>query len=284
MTTVDAPNVHNVAVEGTFDDCQDLVKALLRRRGVPRRASRLSAMNSINWARVMAQVVYYVDRRRPARAAARSRCRPGNFGNIFAGLDRRADGRCRSTSSSSGRTATTSSPAGPPTARWSPSRRRAHATARRWTSRCRPTTSGCSSSCSGRDGAAHRRPARPVPGRRRRRGAARPTAFDAASLDDASHARRDPRGPRTAPGCSSTRTPRSASAPPGPRRRPATRRWSALATAHPAKFPDAVEQATGIRPPLPERLADLFDREERFDVLPNDVEAVRAHVLAAVAA
>ena len=51
------------------------------------------------------------------------------------------------------------------------------------------------------------------------------------------------------------------------------------ATAHPAKFPDAVEQATGIRPALPARLADLLDREERYDVLANDVEAVRAHVL-----
>jgi threonine synthase len=58
----------------------------------------------------------------------------------------------------------------------------------------------------------------------------------------------------------------------------------ALATAHPAKFPDAVEQATGIRPPLPARLADLFEREERYDVLPNDVDAVRAHVVAAVSA
>ena len=56
----------------------------------------------------------------------------------------------------------------------------------------------------------------------------------------------------------------------------------ALATAHPAKFPDAVERATGIRPELPARLADLFDRPERFDVLPAEVEAVRAHVLAAV--
>ena len=56
----------------------------------------------------------------------------------------------------------------------------------------------------------------------------------------------------------------------------------ALATAHPAKFPDAVERATGIRPELPDRLADLLDRPERFDVLPADVEAVRAHVLAAV--
>ena len=51
-----------------------------------------------------------------------------------------------------------------------------------------------------------------------------------------------------------------------------------LATAHPAKFPDAVEQATGIRPPLPERLADLFDRPERFDVLPVDLAAAEAHV------
>ena len=53
-----------------------------------------------------------------------------------------------------------------------------------------------------------------------------------------------------------------------------------LATAHPAKFPDAVEQATGIRPPLPERLADLLTGEERYDTLPNDIEAVRAHIRA----
>jgi threonine synthase len=57
----------------------------------------------------------------------------------------------------------------------------------------------------------------------------------------------------------------------------------ALATAHPAKFPDAVEKATGIRPALPTRLADLFDREERFDVLPAEVGAVREHVLTRVA-
>jgi threonine synthase len=53
------------------------------------------------------------------------------------------------------------------------------------------------------------------------------------------------------------------------------------ATAHPAKFPDAVERATGLRPPLPARLADLYDREERFSVLADDLgaveEAVRAH-------
>ena len=55
-----------------------------------------------------------------------------------------------------------------------------------------------------------------------------------------------------------------------------------LATAHPAKFPDAVEAATGIRPELPARLADLYQREERFTVLPNDLtevsDFIRHHV------
>ena len=52
----------------------------------------------------------------------------------------------------------------------------------------------------------------------------------------------------------------------------------ALATAHPAKFPDAVERATGMRPALPPRLADLFDRPERVEVLPNDLRAVQAFI------
>ena len=57
-----------------------------------------------------------------------------------------------------------------------------------------------------------------------------------------------------------------------------------LATAHPAKFPDAVEKATGVRPALPPRLSDLYDREERFDALPNDADAVRDYVRRRVAA
>ena len=56
-----------------------------------------------------------------------------------------------------------------------------------------------------------------------------------------------------------------------------------MATAHPAKFPDAVEQATGVRPALPEHMADLFDRPEHYDVLPADVDVVRAHVEGCVA-
>jgi threonine synthase len=52
----------------------------------------------------------------------------------------------------------------------------------------------------------------------------------------------------------------------------------AVATAHPAKFPEAVERATGIRPELPDHLADLADRPERTTVLPADLEAVEAFV------
>jgi len=51
-----------------------------------------------------------------------------------------------------------------------------------------------------------------------------------------------------------------------------------LATAHPAKFPDAVEAATGIRPPLPARMADLFDRPERVTRVANDLGALKAIV------
>ena len=51
-----------------------------------------------------------------------------------------------------------------------------------------------------------------------------------------------------------------------------------LATAHPAKFPDAVQRATGVHPPLPPHLADLFDRDERFTVLPNDLAIIERFV------
>jgi threonine synthase len=91
MTTVAASNVHNIAIEGTFDDCQDIVKALFADEAF-RREQNLSAVNSINWARVMAQIVYYVStsmalnqRLGTPLDAPVSFCVPtGNFGNIFA--------------------------------------------------------------------------------------------------------------------------------------------------------------------------------------------------------
>jgi threonine synthase len=56
----------------------------------------------------------------------------------------------------------------------------------------------------------------------------------------------------------------------------------AMGTAHPAKFPDAVEKACGIRPPLPPRLADLYERDEFFTRVPNDLAAIEAGVRATV--
>ncbi|RME62231.1 MAG: threonine synthase, partial [Alphaproteobacteria bacterium] len=87
MTTVMAPNVHNIAVAGTFDDCQALVKELFADAAFREQLS-LSAVNSINWARVMAQAVYYfyaaVQLGAPDRAVAFA-VPTGNFGDAFAG-------------------------------------------------------------------------------------------------------------------------------------------------------------------------------------------------------
>ena len=82
MTTIDAPNAHAIAINGTFDDCQDLVKALFADTAL-RRELNLSAMNSINFARIAAQIVYYV-------AAALALGAPGRRGVV-----RGADGQFR---------------------------------------------------------------------------------------------------------------------------------------------------------------------------------------------
>lgn len=87
MTSVDAPNVHNIAVEGTFDDCQTLVKSVFADAEL-RKLLNLSAVNSINWARIMAQVVYYFAAAIALGAPDRSvsfTVPTGNFGNVYAG-------------------------------------------------------------------------------------------------------------------------------------------------------------------------------------------------------
>ncbi|MEX2299200.1 MAG: threonine synthase, partial [Dongiaceae bacterium] len=87
MTTVLSANVHNIAIEGSFDDCQDLVKAMFNDRAF-RAEMSLSAVNSINWARIMAQIVYYA---RGALVLSREGASvdfavpTGNFGNVYAG-------------------------------------------------------------------------------------------------------------------------------------------------------------------------------------------------------
>ncbi len=87
MTTTIAPNVFNIALEGTFDDCQSIVKALFSDEDFRARHS-LSAVNSINWARIMAQIVYYFRAALALGAPDREvsfAVPTGNFGNIFAG-------------------------------------------------------------------------------------------------------------------------------------------------------------------------------------------------------
>jgi threonine synthase len=87
MTTTGAANIHALAVEGTFDDCQAIVKGMFNHHGF-RDAVSLSGVNSINWARIVAQVVYYftsaVTLGAPARAVDFT-VPTGNFGDIFAG-------------------------------------------------------------------------------------------------------------------------------------------------------------------------------------------------------
>jgi len=272
MTTVQAPNVHNVAVEGTFDDCQDLVKALFADVAFRDRV-RLSAMNSINWARVMAQIVYYV-----TTVARLGRCSfsvpSGNFGNIFSGwiaermglpVDQLVIGS--NSNDILTRWATDGSLVVQPVVpTYSPS----------MDIQVSSNHERLLFELSGRDGA------RTADLLTRFRGigsveAPRSNRFDAASLDDAATLNvirevHETTGvlvdPHTAVGIGAARACRRGDGP-----------MVALATAHPAKFPDAVEAATGIRPELPDRLADLFEREERYDVLPNEVGAVRAYVL-----
>jgi threonine synthase len=95
MFSLDAPNIHNIAIEGTFDDCQDLVKAINADAAFKARHS-IGAVNSINWARVAAQAVYYFS---GYFAATRSNDVPldvavpsGNFGNVLAAYVARAMG------------------------------------------------------------------------------------------------------------------------------------------------------------------------------------------------
>ncbi len=272
MTTVDAPNVHNVAVEGTFDDCQDLVKAMFADVAFRERV-RLSAMNSINWARVMAQVVYYV-----TASARLGRCSfavpSGNFGNIFAGwIAERMGVPVDQLVIASNRNDILT--------RWA-------ATGSLVAEDVVPTLSPSMDiqvssnherllfELSGRDG---RRTAELL-GRFRGLGsveAPHDRRFDAASIDDEAtlavirdvHERTGRLvDPHTAVGIGAARASRRDGAVP----------MVCLATAHPAKFPDAVEAATGIRPPLPDRLADLSERPERFDVLPADLATIEAHI------
>jgi threonine synthase len=273
MTTVDAPNVHNVAIEGTFDDCQDLVKGLFADEAL-RDDLRLGAMNSINWGRVLAQMPYYVDAAR--RLGSIDVVVPsGNFGNILAGWYAKQMGAPINR-------LVIASNRNDILARWA-------TTGDLLVEEVVPTLSPSMDiqvssnherllfELLDRDGA---KTAELVRRFRDLGSVEAPTSsvFLAASCDDEATideiARRAAQGyvadPHTAVGLRAARTLVLGT----------DRPVVCLATAHPAKFPDAVTRATGERPALPAHLAGLLERPERYDVLPNDLAALRGFLTA----
>jgi threonine synthase len=278
MTTVDAPNAHAVAVEGTFDDCQDIVKALFADPRL-RQDLSLSALNSINFARVAAQIVYYAAAGTALRGRVSFAVPTGNFGNVYAGHLARAMGL--------------------------PIEKlvigtNANDILARYLATGRMVIEGVTPSLSpsmdiqvssnferllfelkGRSGAA----VGAAIGEFRKTGALPPDdqawqaardLFSAHRVDDAATVRsigqvyRDTGlliDPHSAVAVAAARAEGAGDAP-----------MVVLSTAHPAKFPDAVERAIGLRPPVPASLAELAERRERVTVLPNDATAVARHL------
>ncbi|NIA72210.1 threonine synthase [Pelagibius litoralis] len=282
MTTILSSNVHNIAVEGTFDDCQDQVKAMFNDIGF-RDAMNLSAVNSINWARIMAQIVYYfvaaVALGAPDRAIAFA-VPTGNFGNIYAAYAAGRMGLPVSqliVGSNSNDILTRFFNSGtmemaPVNPTISPSmdiqvssnfERLLFDVLDRDGDKVSATLTGFRET--GRfDVTAEQL-------QRLRR------LFDCHRLSDEETmaeiaARLQTSGELLDPH-SAIGTAAAAAA-----LRDDVAVVVALACAHPAKFPDAVEKASGVRPQLPARLADLYEREERCTVLPNDLSALQGYI------
>jgi threonine synthase len=279
MTTVDSDNVHNVAVEGTFDDCQDLLKAMFADTAFRDRV-RLSAVNSINWARVMAQIVYYAWAAYHLGPSVTFTVPTGNFGNVFAGEAARRMGLdVGGFLVASNRNDILT---------------RFFRTGGLEMSDVEPSLSPSmdiqvSSNLErllfelyDRDGSAVAELMGDFRVNRRATVDARCFArlggrWLGECLDDTetlaviaeTHRRHGLLiDPHTAVGLGAAQR----------RRAEIDGPVAVLSTAHPAKFPDAVEQATGVRPTLPERLADLFDRPEHCESLPADLSIIEAHV------
>jgi threonine synthase len=283
MTTSGHDNVHAVAIEGTFDDCQSLVKAMFNHQ-VFRDRVRLSGVNSINFARIAAQVVYYfvaaVALGAPHRKIAFT-VPTGNFGDVFAGY--------------------VAQQMGLPVERLTVATNvndilvRALTTGAYEPRGVTPTTSPSMDiqissnferllfDAGGRD---------PQPVRSAMASLAQSHRFQIAgpaltqmrSLFSAGRALED----ETAAAIRTTRRetgylldPHTAVAMAVAEKEHHDRAipMVVLSTAHPAKFPDAVEKACGIRPGLPDWLMDLGSRRERVTVLPPDLSAVENHII-----
>lgn len=283
MTTVASANIHNLAVEGTFDDCQNMVKAMFNDADFRNRFN-LGAVNSINWARIMAQIAYYfaaaIKFGAPEKAVSFA-VPTGNFGNVFAGYAAREMGlEIKKLIIGSNRNDILY---------------RFMQTGRMEAGAVHPTLSPSmdiqiSSNFErllfdylGRNGAA-------VAGLMKKFGQAgrfdvekkihaqMKELFMGYRFDDEETAAaiREVYGetgelldPHSAVGVAAAKAAlaKGVDAP-----------VIALATAHPAKFPDAVEKATGVRPRLPAHLTNLLERAERMDTLPNDLDAVKNYI------
>ncbi|MCO8144140.1 threonine synthase [Rhodovulum tesquicola] len=279
MTTPSEANVHALAVRGDFDDCQARVKDMFNDFAF-RDAVGLAGVNSINWARVLAQVVYYftsaVALGAPHRAVSFT-VPTGNFGDIFAGYIARRMGL--------------------------PIERLVIATNQndilhRALSTGAYETHGVAPSISpsmdiqvssnferalfeayGRDGAAVAQQMQALKDQggftisqgalealREVFASGRASEEETGATIRATHeATGEILCPHSAVGVKVAQD-QPASATP----------MITLATAHPAKFPDAVAAATGIRPPLPKRMADLYERPERVTVVDNDLGAIES--------
>jgi threonine synthase len=283
MTTVEDDNVHALAIEGTFDDCQAIVKGMFNHHAFRDRA-RLSGVNSINWARIVAQVVYYftaaVALGSPARKVAFT-VPTGNFGDVYAGyvafcMGLPVDRLVIATNVNDILTRTL-------------------ATGMYELREVEPTSSPSMDiqvasnferllfDIHGRNGRAVRAlmaslaqsrqfalSAQALSGLRAVFSADRADENETAAtirtmLRETGHLI----DPHTAVGVAvAEKETRDRSIP-----------MVVLGTAHPAKFPDAVEAACGIRPPLPEWFADLDRRPERVTTLPVEQMAVERHIL-----
>ena len=286
MTTANKPGVHAIALDGSFDDCQDIVKALFGDLAF-RDAMSLSGVNSINWARILAQIVYYVTSAVSLGAPHRKvsfAVPTGNFGDVLAGWFAKRMGlpveRLIVATNENDILA------------------RALATGEYRLAGVKPTQSPSMDiqvssnferllfEALDRDDATLRGLMAglkqsggftiPAPALARIR-----AEFDAARASEAECEAEMARAwaqsgvlldPHTAVAVHAARAALA--------RDPATP-VIALGTAHPAKFPDAVEKATGQRPALPAHLAHIMDAPERIARLPADARAVadylRAH-------
>jgi threonine synthase len=279
MTTITSSNVHTVAVDGTFDDCQDLVKAMFNDAPF-REANSLSAVNSINWARVMAQTVYYFTALETLGRSASFSVPTGNFGNVLAGWIAKqmgADIEKLIVGSNSNDILTRffethSMDMVPVVPTLSPS----------MDIQISSNFERLLFDMNNRDGGATTEQLNQF--RQNGKLSVEPDqfakwiapTFRAHRANDAETLAVMKRiygesgmlvDPHTAVGIASAEVCAEPGVP-----------TITLATAHPAKFPDAVKKATGVHPALPDHVADLFDREERIVNLPNNLQAIEAFV------